>query len=359
MPLPFEPASLPLLLGSMPHTDARQAFDMVRKYTSALLAWPQLPQRSFREHSVVQSALGFPGLVVDVEHQRVYVEHARAERELDRLSLAYLENRITFAALPDDYAQGLAEVLERGYDFSSAQALKGQTLGPISLAAQLTDEHHRPLIYDDKLFDAVVQHVRLRATWQEARLGELTGATIVCLDEPFLSIVDEPFLPFDWQEVRTRLDEAFGGLVGCRALFAGGPFAWAEAFATAAELVIGDVYAHGDGLVADAQALNAFLERDGMIGLGIVPVDAQALEQLPAEALLDRVQALLDQLAAAGVAPERLLRQAVITPAAGLGHVTVEQAEVVLQRLQQLSMLLRDAYQLTDTVLADQQQTSS
>src|SRR5690349_19148049 len=186
MTLPFAPACLPLLLGGLPHRGAAQALELSRRYAGALLAWPQLPQRGFHEQSFVQSALGFPGLVVDAARARVFVDRASAEREIDRLALAYLEDDIDYAALDGDDAAGLDELFRQRDNLRGIMALKGQLLGPISLAAQLTDERQRPLIYDAMFFEALAQHLRLRAAWQEARLSDLVNVTIVCLEEPFL-----------------------------------------------------------------------------------------------------------------------------------------------------------------------------
>src|SRR5438045_1018211 len=149
MPLPFEPACLPLLIGGLPHRSAAQAFELSRRYAGTLLAWPQLPQRSFREQSVVQSAIGSPGLVID---------------------------------------------------------------------------------------PALAQHLRLRARWQEARLRKLAGATIICLNEPFLETVGLPFLPLDWETARDQIDEVLGGIAGCKALFARGAVDWPEVLQTSVEL---------------------------------------------------------------------------------------------------------------------------
>ena len=44
MPLPFEPACMPLLLGALPHRGASQALEVSRRFAGGLLAWPQLPQ---------------------------------------------------------------------------------------------------------------------------------------------------------------------------------------------------------------------------------------------------------------------------------------------------------------------------
>src|SRR5262245_34609002 len=181
MPLPFEPACLPLLLGSLPHRSPAQALEVSRRYAGALLAWPQLPERGFREQSFVQSAIGFPGLVVDAAQGRMYIDRSAAERGLDRLALAYLEDDYEYAALGPEDAVGLTELLRQGDALRGARALKGQLVGPISLAAHLIDDRQRPLIYDEMFLEAICQHLRLRAAWQEAQLGEHGQAVIICL----------------------------------------------------------------------------------------------------------------------------------------------------------------------------------
>lgn len=346
MPLPFEPACLPLLIGGLPHRSAAQALELSRRYAGTLLAWPQLPQRSFREQSVVQSVIGFPGLVTDPARARVYVDRGAAEIELDRLALAYLENDIEYAALDPDDAAGLDELLRQGDALREPRALKGQLLGPISLAAQITDDRQRPLIYNDMLFDALAQHLRLRARWQEARLRKLAGATIICLNEPFLETVGLPFLPLDWETARDQIDEVLGGIAGCKALFARGAVDWPEVLQTSVELIIVDVYEHSRSLVAAATALAGFLERGGMVGLGLVPADEEALGRTTVEGLMAQVARLIGELEQAGVAPDRLLRRAVVATSDTLSRVGISAAERALQLVSTLSEQLRASYGL-------------
>jgi hypothetical protein len=346
MTLPFEPACLPLLLGSLPHRSAAQALELSRRYAGSLLAWPQLPARSFREQSFVQSAAGFPGLVVDTAHSRIYVDRAAAERGLDRLALAYLKDDIDYAALLPEDAAGLQELLRQGENLRGVQVLKGQLIGPISLAAHLIDDRQRPLIYDEILTEAICQHLRLRAAWQEARMGEWGHTTIVCLDEPFLEAVGMPFLPLDWQLARDQIDEVLGGVRGCKALFAGGAVDWHAALQTSVELIIADVYEHGQGLVAAAAELAAFLERDGVVGLGLIPADEDTFRHATAEGLVGRLETLLGELEGMGIERDRLLRQAVVTPTDSLGWLSVESAEHALQLVAEVSRLLREQYGL-------------
>jgi hypothetical protein len=346
MSLPFEPACLPLLLGSLPHRGPAQALEISRRYAGTLLTWPQLPARGFHEGSFVQSAIGFPGLVIDAAQSRMFVDRAVAERGLDRLALAYLNDDIEYAAPSGDGATGLEELLRQGESLRGVRALKGQLVGPISLAAHLTDDRQRPLIYDEMFLEALCQHLRLRAAWQESRLGERADATIICLDEPFLDAVGMPFMPLDWPAARDKLDEVLDGISGCKALFATGAVDWNEVFKTSVELIIADVCEHSSSLIAAAAALSAFLERDGVVGLGLVPTDEEALQRATAEALVARLAVLLDTLAQAGVPTERLLRQAVITPTDRLGALDVVRAERALELLAEVSQMLRAEYEL-------------
>ncbi|HEU4328546.1 MAG TPA: hypothetical protein VFS21_35740 [Roseiflexaceae bacterium] len=346
MSLPFDPACLPLLLGGLPHHSPAQALELTRRHAGTLLAWPQLPQLGLREQPITQSAAGFPGLVLDEQRGQLYVNRARAEEELNRLALAYLINNTAYGALGTTDALGLEALLQQRATLRGVRALKGQLLGPLSTAAQLTDEKQRPLMYDPHLFEALTQHTRLRAAWQEARLGELHGTTIICLDEPFLELVGLPFSPLDWDAARVSLDEVFGGIIGCKALYAGGAVDWTRVLQTAVELIIADAYHHGAALVAAGAALGDFLRRGGLVGLGLVPADADELRQAEPPALLSRLEPTLVGLEAAGIPRALLLRQAVVTPAAALATLDIPAAEQALLLLAQTSALLRETYGL-------------
>lgn len=346
MQLSLQPACLPLLLGSLPHSGPAQALALSRRYAGSLLTWPQLPQRSFREQGLVQAAVGFPGLVIDPGRGHVYVDRAIAERGLDRLGLAYLTHDISYAALSDDDALGLAELHRQRDSLRNVLAVKGQLLGPISLAAQLTDERQRPLIYDQMYFDALVQHLHLRAAWQTAQLAEISPTTIMCLDEPLLDSISLSFLPIDMPGACELIDEVLSGLGGYRALYVGGAIDWHDVLQSAVDMIIADIYHHAAALIAAGPALVAFLERGGLLGLGLVPADEEVLASVTPALLIDRVEALLSELDTYGIAREQLLRQIVITPDNMLGRLSVDLAERALQLLAESSRLLRERYAL-------------
>jgi hypothetical protein len=346
MQLPFEPACRTLLLGSLPYRSAAQAISIARQYSADVVVWPHLPQRSFRETSIVQSAAGFPGLVVDAQHRRVYVQRAQAEAGLDRLGLAYLQHDVSYAALADEDASGLSELHRQRESLRSVHVIKGQLMGPISLASHLTDEEERPLIYDDVLFEALTHHLYLRAAWQAAQMAELCERVILCLDEPFLDAAALPFLPLDWQRVEEAIDEVFSAVDGVRAIFTIRATRLQPILQTSVDLLMADAVAPGSALYGDGEAVADLLRRGGMLGLGAVPTGAEELERGSAEQLADTLEHALEQLAPNGLSAVGVLRRSFLTPQDSLGQVAPEVAEGALQRLAQLSALLRERHAL-------------
>ena len=172
------------------------------------------------------------------------------------------------------------------------------------------------------------------------------GTTIICLDEPFLDVVGMPFLPIDWDRARAQIEIALAGVHGCRALYACGAVDWAQVLETSVDMIIADVYSYGHALKAAAGALPSFLERGGLIGLGLVPADEDVLPRVAPELLLRRAVALVRDLEAAGVPGDRLVQQAVVSTSSTLGQLSVPAAEQALQLLADVSRLLREQYQL-------------
>lgn len=345
MPLTFPPACLPIARGPLPHTSAAQALGALLRTTPLLLAWPQLPQRSFREQSYAQAAAGFPGLVYDGVEERVYVERALLEREIDWLSLAYLKGDTTYGALAADDASGLHELLRLQPQSVRARAIKGHVVGPMSLGVQLTDEQQRPLAYDTMLLEALAQHIHLRAIWQEQQFADRAPEALICLDEPFLDVVDSPFFPVRWDDALALIERVFEGIQGCRAIASGGAVAWDRVLETSVELVVVDAYDHSAPLLA-AEHLAEFFERGGTVAWGIVPATQEALAAESAASLVARMDHIFDTLAERGIERPSLPRASLVTTSDGLAQLAVPDAERALGLLADVSSALRAKYKL-------------
>lgn len=346
---------------SLPHTDPSQALHLLRKTMPLLVTWPRLPERSFLEEMEVQSASNFPGLVVDSVSHQMYVDQETAERDLDRISLAYLRGDHTTGEITSTYAAGLHTLLNLPRIEFSGQAITSYLMGPVSLSLYLTDEQQRPLVYNPVLLEAVTQHLVMRVAWLSAQLAELTENIIVCLDEPFLDAFHSSFLPIEWEYAIELLEEVLANIQGCGGLILhqdsmppeseAASVAWAHLLDTSVELLI---FPMGQEqtltlLPQFATLLPPFLERNGALAWGICPAAAADRSSEPVAALATRLGYLLDTLQQCGLSPDQVLQSSFITTSTGLAHLPVAGAAQALQRCAELSEHLRLKYGLTDT----------
>jgi hypothetical protein len=178
-------------VGSLPMTDAENAVMFVAEFCPRVPFWPQLPQRAAPERMTEQALLPFRDLLHPCPGAVGYHIQPGAERELTR--------RLDDAAaeLDAERAAGFF-AFERALTagaFPQALALKGQIVGPITLAAQLFADG-RPLLAargadiarDLEVFRAVAWYVTRLALWQIDRLQRWRLPVVLVLDEPCLSL---------------------------------------------------------------------------------------------------------------------------------------------------------------------------
>lgn len=338
----FRPECRPTMVGSLPHTDASIACELVRRYLPRIPAWPQLPRRDFRESIYAQYSAGFPGTVLTGDW--LYVDRGRAlGPELEVLYARCLEGRSETAALDESYAAGLARFLR--LEFPRALAVKGQVIGPISWGLTLTDQERRPILYDDSLADAMARHLRLSAAWQERALRPLAPRTIVFLDEPCLNSVGSAHVSVSPAQIVSLLETVFGALTGLKGLHCCGNTDWGLVLETSLDILSFDAYQYSDALALYPAAVRAFLRRGGQIAWGIVPVSDNALVMAQtASGLLEQLEAGWRRLAAKGVPFDEVVHGALITPACGLGTLSPAAAEHALALTADVSARLRVRY---------------
>ena len=71
-------------MGIMPHADIDKALEL--SLSLDIPFWPQLPHVSYYEDMYVQASEYFPGIIVDVENQRISFDSTRFAEELDEYS---------------------------------------------------------------------------------------------------------------------------------------------------------------------------------------------------------------------------------------------------------------------------------
>jgi methionine synthase II (cobalamin-independent) len=327
----------------LPHTQAEEACRLVLAYLPAIPAWPQLPKRSFLENMYVQFSQGFPGVVIDREAERIYIERSSAlEAALEQLYTAYLEGMVDRYTIEQDYAAGLQAFLS--LEVKSAAAIKGQVTGPISWGLSVTDQERRSILYDETLADAVAKHLRLKAAWQERALRRLSAKTIIFVDEPYLASLGSAFISIPQEQVTALLTEVLQGLSGIKGLHCCGNTDWGLLLGIPIDILSFDTYNYAQNFSLYPAEIRTFLERGGAIAWGIVPNEEQALSQESVSSLKDRLEEAMAPLTRKGIRFQELIEQSLLTPSCGLSGLSPEAAAQALEMLAELSVKLRKRY---------------
>jgi methionine synthase II (cobalamin-independent) len=329
-------------VGSLPHTDPVRACELVRRFLPDIPAWPQLPRRDPRESIYAQFSRDFPG--AHLEDGRVVVDTTSDHSaELEQLYARYLEKNLDAVAMNANESAGLAQFMKM--DWGSARAVKGQVMGPISWGLTVTDQSRRSILYDDVLADAVAKHLHLHAAWQERELGKLARQTILFVDEPYLASFGSAYVAVERDQVIALIQEVFSGLHGLKGIHCCGNTDWSLLLSTSLDILNFDAYNFAETLALYPVALQAFLDRGGMIAWGIVPVATDdAVMDATAEGLMERLSAAMELIASKGVRKEALIHASLLTPACGMGTLSERAAERALELLVHVSHRMKERY---------------
>ncbi len=332
---------LPTVIGSMPRTDPRTACAQVVHYLKDIPAWPQLPRRSFRENMYAQYSQGFPGLVI--EEDRIYVDRARAQEEMEQFYTDFLADDFYKYSLGAEYASGLHTFLN--WENLSPWAVKGQVTGPVTWGMTVTDEDRKAIIYDDTLRDVVPKLLRMKASWQEKALSQVSKNTIVFLDEPYMAAFGSVGLLLDRDEIISLLDEVFEGISGIKGVHCCGNTDGSVLRKTTTDSTSFDTYGFAESWSLYPAEVREFLGRNGTIAWGIVPNEPEALAGETVASLKDRLEEAMAPFTRNGIPFRQLIRQGLLTPSCTLTSLGTEEATGrALELLADLSVRLRQQY---------------
>ena len=262
------------MIGSMPHRTAPEALAALDQYPLMIPAWPQLSQRSILEGMVAQCSEGLPGLHVDREQKRMWVQN---DEDLPQHMAVFYEHFITenidALAISPDYAAGLHAFLQKSlYGDEKLPWIKGQVTGPFTLGLGLTDQNKKAVWFDDQYRDIVLKGLGMKAQWQIRALQQRGRQVLLFLDEPILSALGTPaYMGISHDQVVTGLNavihaaQAAGARVGIHCC---GNMDWGLLASTDVDIIAFDAYAYGEKVALYPDAINAFLQRGGTLAYG-------------------------------------------------------------------------------------------
>jgi len=342
----------PILIGSLPVADHREAVAMVFQATPRLPVWPQLPIHP-REGMIPQFAAGMPGL--RQEDDRLYVDLGddAFETELAAFYEEYLSVEDHATALEasrfalGEAARGFYTLMDQmGSGDADLVAIKGQVTGPITFGLGLKDHRGRSIFYDPNARDAAVKLLAMKAAYQVHTLKNCDCPVIVFLDEPALAgYGSSEMISISADEIAASIEEingaihAHGGLAGIHVC---ANTDWGMILDTGIDIVNFDTYSYFDRFLLFGDRVKRFIARGGIIAWGLVPTgSAEALETATTDTLVTQWDDQCDALVALGVDRDRLLSQSLISPSCGVGSLSLPQAQKVLNLTREVSAHIR------------------
>jgi len=336
----FEFGCLPTAIGSMPHTNPDEACAVIMKYLPDIPIWPQLPRRSPRENMIIQFSEGFPGVVI--KGDKIHIESsANFESELEQIYVDCEQDNAHEYGISTEYAAGLHAFLSKA---AGSKIVKGQVTGPVTWGLAVTGQDGLGILYDDGLAEATAKFLRLKASWQENTLREISPNPIIFVDEPYLVSLGSVFTPIPEEKVPLLLEEVFRGIKGIKGLHCCGNTDWSVLLDTTTDILSFDAYNYGSSLSTHSAKVKSFLQRGGNIAWGIVPNEEEALAKESLPSLRDRLEEAMAPFTKDGVKFKQIIAQGLITPSCTLASLSLEAANRTLELTAELSRDLRSRY---------------
>jgi len=365
----FSADGLPVLIGSVPLTDHKEALDWIFSTTPEIPLWPQLPHNPL-ERMMPQFAEGIPCIIeeniCDPEGRILFdITHAGFEEEMLAFYEEYLvamEDPAVLASsrfqVSKERATGLYLFLESLAEHADKlKAVKGQVTGPFTMLTGIKDREGRAGYFDDTIRDMVIKGISMKAAWQTRMLADRLDEPVGDATKPVLMFIDEPalaglgssaFIGVTDEEIRTMIDEVAeavhgaGGLVGIHVC---ANTNWSVLLGSTIDIISFDAFGFFDKMAALKPEVGNFFSRGGILAWGGVPTSRE--EEINAQST-DSLSELFVRQMQSFVTPDMdmksLLRQTLITPSCGTGSLPLQAAEKVLSLTRSTADSLRAQY---------------
>lgn len=331
-------------IGSLPHTDVEAALSLIFTSFPDAPHWPQLPARGQAEGFVRQHLYALEKLgVLQIKGSSPFFcdtgddwpEKMEHFYDLSLQAEEGAEGALDYFAMPEEAAEGFYSFLDKWSLLEGSappRYIKGQISGPLSLGLQLTGGGQTAAFYHPELREMITRNLCLLARSQVRALKRFSRPVLVFIDEPaLLSYGQSNYISLSREHIQDSLREvihaitaegAYAGVHCCSGVD------WSVLFELPLHVVNFDAYNYFPSLLVYSEELQAFLQRGGCLGWGIVPT-APEIETEDSDRLWQIFARDIDRLCKKGVTEGLLREQCMLTPSCGAAVLTVPQAEKV------------------------------
>jgi methionine synthase II (cobalamin-independent) len=354
----FQANCLPLLIGSLPLSDHKEAIELVMNHTPEIPLWVQLPV--YREEGMIeQFAPGLPGLKTEKDKTYIDTTDTNFDNELlefyeDYMAVVEGEKNINDSRfiLTDDTAKGFHLFTDCLNSLSTPPvAVKGQITGPFTFTTGLCDQNKKAIFYNEQLRDAAIKLLALKAKWQVRQLLQFKRPVIIFFDEPALAgFGSSGFTSISHDDISNCYDEvieavhAEGGLAGIHVC---ANTDWSVILDSPADIISLDAYSFFDKFILYSNLIKKFIEAGKILAWGIVPTgNPEDIEKETTDSLVTQWEDKARAIEAIGVGRTKILDQSLITPSCGTGSLSLDLAKKVLRLTAEVSDRLKAMYHI-------------
>lgn len=336
-------------IGSLPYTEVNPALDLIFKYCPRIPFWPQLPKRNFREGMIVQFSEGVPCLKITGEN--LVFNPADKEKELEICYDRIIAEDMEYFKISPGLASGLYEFLGRLENSGSAvlkniNFIKCHVTGPFTYAAGINDESGVSLLHDDVFMQAILKVITMKALWQINLFKKFGKKIIIFFDEPYLGCFGSAFTPINREDVLKGLSELTSAIKSkdvLTGIHCCGNTDWSLfTDVEGMDIINFDAFAFFDRLALYCDHLKAFFRRGGILCWGIVPTNELNIGQTPGS-LAGKIQQSVNILVNKGLSKELIVNNLLISPACGLGTLSIDESEKIFRMLSETSSFIRQS----------------
>lgn len=353
----IKPHFLPMGIGSVPHTDPKEAVRFTLSYFPEAPHWPQLPMRGNMEGFVNQfiHPLVEIGLVLKKGDKYFFdTEQQEWGAKLGRFYETYMaavegdEEALSFFSFPQESATGyyafIRHLESRGT--GSAKYLKGQISGPLTVGLALTDQDRRAIYYNLQGRDVLVKTLALQGLNQVKSLARFGLPVIVFIDDPGLYASGQStYITLEKKEIISELNSIYEVIQGAGAIAGTHSCAgmdWSILFESKADIVSFDAFEYFTSVTSYIDEMKNFVNSGGCLAWGIVPTSGASVGEVSVSMLRVKLEESFNYLINKGFELEKLQAQAMITPSCGTGTLSMDLAVKVHELTSELSRILRD-----------------
>jgi len=343
MPIPGN--LLTTAMAVMPHKDVDRALEVALSLDVPF--WPQLPLISYYEDMYVQASEHFPGIILDMEKQRLRFSIEKFIAEFEE-TMAHFDEPEYFD-ISEQYSVVYHRFLQM--DFSHRPAIRGQIEGPISFGFNVVDQDDRPILFNDTVRPFLMEFMAKRVNVQLQRLKQLNPNAFMFVDEPGLQFLFSALAGYSDLAARGDMENFFAMIERPRGVHLCGNPDWDFLLGLDMDILSLDVYTNGEVFTQYAPSIKKFLDRGGRLVWGIVPSNVEPFDKENLDTLEHRLVDIWTALDKKGIDREFLLSRSMLSPATCClvnpdGEKTVEKA---FETTIKLSQGLREKMNLSGT----------